>query len=220
VPEPPRPAPGTPRVVYAGNLGVAQGLESLIRAAAELGRQGVDVRVDLYGSGSSESELRALAAELGATNVVFHGRVSPAEALRACASAHAQVVSLAATPLFAMTVPSKLPFSFAAGAPVLYALQGEAAALAEESGGAIAFDPGRPESLVAAVQRVLALSPEERAEMGERLQAYFVRHFSPDTQLAAYEALLRRPGAVPPPGETAPGGRVRPPSRGAARAEG
>ena len=197
LPSPPAPAPGTPRLVYAGNLGVAQGLESLVKAAAELRRRGVAVQVDLYGTGSSEAELRALAASLDATNVAFHGRVSPAEALRACASAHAQVVSLSPTPLFDITVPSKLPFSFAAGAPVLYALEGEAAELARESGGAIAFDPDRPDTLVAAVQRVLALSPAERRAMGARLQDYFVRHFSPDTQLAQYEALLSDP-ALPP----------------------
>jgi glycosyltransferase involved in cell wall biosynthesis len=217
LPAPSAPAAGTPRLVYAGNLGVAQGLEALVRAAAELRRRGVAVQVDVYGTGSSEAELRALAASLGATNVAFHGRVSPDEALRACASAHGQVVSLSPSPLLAMTVPSKLPFSFAAGAPVLYALQGEAAALARESGGAIPFDPDRPETLVEAVERVLALSPGERRAMGARLQEYFVRHFSPDTQLAEYEALLRDPALL----ATASAGRGlgRTPGRDAARVE-
>jgi glycosyltransferase involved in cell wall biosynthesis len=197
---------------------VAQGLASLVRAAAELRRRGVNVQVHLYGTGGSEAGLRALAASLGAANVVFHGRVSAAEALRACASAHAQVVSLNPSPLLSMTVPSKLPFSFAAGAPVLYALQGDAAALAEESGGAIAFDPGRPETLVAAVERVLALSPAERQAMGARLQQYFVRHFSPDTHLAVYEALLRDPALLPAPSAGPAPGRT--PGRGTSPVEG
>jgi glycosyltransferase involved in cell wall biosynthesis len=212
------PAPGVPSIVYAGNLGPAQGLQALVRAAAELHRRGAAVRFDLYGTGSSEEELRALAAGLGAENVRFHGRVPPDEAFRACSRAFAQVVSLRAEPLLAMTLPSKLPFSFAAGAPVLAGLQGEAAAVAAESGGAVAYEVDAPESLVRAVERLLALSDAERRAMGARLQAYFRAHFSPERQLDAYEALLRPPGSTARPSAPprAPGRPARPAARPAA----
>lgn len=181
---------GESRIVYAGNLGPAQALEGVVRAAAELERQGGAVRFDLYGTGSSEAELRRLAGELGAGNVRFHGPVRPPEAFAACAGATAQIVSLRPTPLFRMTVPSKLPFSFAAGSPILYGLEGEAAALAADSGGALGFDPTDPATLVAAVERLLALDPWERRQMRARLRAYFAEHFSPETLLEEYAALL------------------------------
>lgn len=187
------PGDDTPTLVYAGNLGPAQGLETVIRAAAELHRRGVRLRVDVYGTGSSEAELRRLAEETGAANVRFRGRVSPEEAFAACARAFAQIVSLRATPLFEMTIPSKLPFSFAAGTPVLYALRGEAADLAAASGGALPFDGDDPAALIAAVERLLAMAPAERGALGARLRDFFGRHFSPDAQLAEYEALLSRP---------------------------
>jgi colanic acid biosynthesis glycosyl transferase WcaI len=201
LPPPPPPGVGIPSVVYAGNLGPAQGLNTLIRAAAQLQRKGVRVRFDVYGSGTSEDELRALAAELGASNVHFHGRVSPDEAFQACSGALATVVSLRATPLLGTILPSKLAFGFAAGAPVLYGLPGEAAAVAAASGGALPFDVDAPATLADAVERLLALPDAERRAMAARLRAYFEEHFSPRAQLAAYEQLLGGSTGKPAPTE-------------------
>jgi glycosyltransferase involved in cell wall biosynthesis len=120
--------------------------------------------------------------------------VSPDEAFRACSGALANVVSLRATPLLGTILPSKLAFAFAAGAPVLYGLPGESAAVAAASGGALPFDVDDPTTLVDGVERLLALSDAERRAMAGRLRAYFEEHFSPRAQLAAYERLLGRSG--------------------------
>jgi glycosyltransferase involved in cell wall biosynthesis len=209
-----------PTVVYAGNLGPAQALDTLVRAAGELHRAGVAVRFDLYGTGSSEGELKAVAAEVGAANVRFLGRAEPAAVFAACERALAQVVSLAPSPLFRMTVPSKLPFSFAAGAPVLYGLEGEAAGLAHESGGAVAFDPGDPSTLAAAVRRLLAADPAERLAMRRRLRAFYRENFSRERLLAEYAGVFAD-GAPPLSAATRerPRGR-RLPLRRAAGSEG
>lgn len=188
---------GPPSVVYAGNLGPAQALETVVLAAAELRRRGVDVVFDFYGTGMSEESLRALAAERGADNVRFHGRVAPDVAFRASERALAQVVSLKPSPLFRMTIPSKLPFSFAAGTPVLCGLQGEPAELAEASGGALAFDAEDPASLAAAVERLLATPPAARREMRRRLRAYFREHFAPEALISAYEEEILAPPEAP-----------------------
>jgi len=181
---------GVPRIVYAGNLGPGQRLDTVVRAAAELHGRGVTVEVHLYGSGAAEGELRALAASLPAPNVKFMGRVSPADAFRISADAFAQVVSLQPSPLFAMTVPSKLAFCFAAGAPVLYGLQGEAARIAAQSGGGILFDPEDPASLVTAVLGLLKRSSEERSAMRTALGRYYSAHFARRKLLEQYRSLL------------------------------
>ncbi len=177
-------------VVYVGNLGPAQRLDTLVRAGAMLREQRIPVEVHLYGSGSAEAELRRLASELDARNVTFHGRVAPAEALQVSASAFAQVVSLEPSELFARTVPSKLAFSFAAGAPVLYGLQGEAARIVARSGGGLVFDPEDPGSLVRAIVQLLQRSPEERSDMRAALRSFYAAHFSRAELLARYRALL------------------------------
>ena len=205
-------AGGTPEVpsrsiVYAGNLGPAQRLDTLVRAAARLRAEIPDLTVDIYGTGTCETDLRDLTATLGATSVRFHGKVPPAMAFDVSHRALAQVVSLQKTQLFAMTVPSKLAFCFAAGAPVLAGLTGEAAVVAEESGGALFFDPDDPASLASAIRRAAALAPAERTAMRARMHAYFTAHFARETLLARYRSILcGGEGAMPSRAAGDPGG--------------
>lgn len=177
-------------VVYAGNLGPAQQLETLIRAAAILERTSPGVCVHLYGSGSAEGELKRLASELGVRNVHFHGRVDPAEAFARSAAAAVQVVSLRRSPEFEATVPSKLSLCLAAAAPFVYGLQGDAAEIARRSGGGFSFDPGDPVSLAAAIESAAAMSAEERVAVRTRLRRYYEEQFSPRTLLERYATLL------------------------------
>ena len=181
---------GTRHIVYAGSLGPAQNLETLIHAASLLEAEGVDVVVDLYGAGSNEGPLRDLARRLGTKNVTFHGRIPPTEAFAVSSRAFAQVISLQPSPLFAMTVPSKISFCCAAGAPVLYGLKGEPAAMVAESGGGIPFDVTDPASLVAAVKRLLALSADDRAVMRQRLRSYYQETLARSLLLGQYQDIL------------------------------
>jgi colanic acid biosynthesis glycosyl transferase WcaI len=186
-------------VVYTGNLGPAQGLDTAVRAAARLREEGCNVRFLFYGTGSEEGELRRLIADLGADNVELRGRVSPEEAFRASASALGQLVSLRRTPLFRMTLPSKLPTAMAAGSPILAGLDGEAREVALDSGGAFAFTSGDPESLCAEVRQLLALSEEQRSALRVRLRAYYQRHFVREVLLERYRSvLLGTPGVAEP----------------------
>jgi colanic acid biosynthesis glycosyl transferase WcaI len=177
---------GSRRIVYTGNLGPAQNLGTVIRAASAIKQEDSSIRFDMYGSGASEEELKSLALQVGATNVVFHGRVPVESAFEASATAMAQIICLQSSPLFAKTVPSKIFSAFAAGSPILYGLKGEAAALAAESGGGIDFDADSPESLVAAVKKLRSLSINERNSMRSRLRQFFSENFDPAILVARY----------------------------------
>lgn len=200
----PAPAEEGRTIVYAGNLGPAQQLDTLVRAAALLAGEGDRVQFAIYGSGRDEDELRALADELGAANLTFYGRVSPREAFEASANAMAQVVSLRGSPLFSMTVPSKLQFCMAAASPILYGLEGEAAELARASGGGVAFESGSVPSLVGAIRKLAALPASERAQMRRALRRYYERHFARGELLARYRELLGRDASPALDGEQNP----------------
>lgn len=177
------------RVVYAGNLGPAQPLETLIRAAAILQRAGHAIQVDIYGTGSREAELRALAMEEGTRAVKFHGRVSPERAFEVSSVADAQIVALRASPLFRMTIPSKLSFAMAAGGPLVYGLEGESAKLAKEAGG-IPFEPENPESLARALRSLMQMSRAERDQLRHRLTEFYARNFKRSELLRQYSAFF------------------------------
>lgn len=175
-----------PEIVYAGNLGPGQPLDVVVKGAAILQKEMRKVRISLYGTGSTEKELKELAVSEGAENVTFRGRVSPDEAFKASSRAMAQIVALQPSPYFRMSVPSKLLFSFAAGAPLIYALEGEAGEMARASGGAFQFDARSPESFAAAVRKLMDTPAPERSAMRSTLRAHYREKFSSDVLLRKY----------------------------------
>jgi glycosyltransferase involved in cell wall biosynthesis len=189
-----------PRIVYAGNMGPGQNLEPVIAAASELHRRKSPVRFDLYGYGTEEERLKTLAQSLGAGNVMFHGRVTPEAAFEASARALAQVVTLRPDPMFDMTLPSKLPFCFAVGAPVFYSLRGEAATVAERSGASFPFHDDDPAGFADSVEHLLSLSSEQRNEMRTTLREYYRTEFGSELLLSRYRAIIL--GALPSVGSS------------------
>jgi glycosyltransferase involved in cell wall biosynthesis len=177
-------------IVYAGNLGPAQKVETIILAAAALRQQQAPVHFNIYGSGVSELQLRELADRIEATNVTFHGRVPVEEALNASAGALAQIVCLQPSPLFRNTIPSKLFSAFAAASPILYGLQGEAEELVANSHGGISFDASDPQTLITAVRRLLSMTSSQREAMCSSLRSYFATHFDPDLLISRYTEIL------------------------------
>jgi colanic acid biosynthesis glycosyl transferase WcaI len=177
-------------IVYAGNVGPAQSLDIVVLGAARLAAAGEHIHFDIYGSGAAESVLRELAERAGAVNVTFHGLVPFEQAFKACAHAMAQVVCLQSSPYFSMTIPSKLFAAFGAGSPILAGLQGEAASLAEASGGSIAFDASDVDSFVAAVRQIVKMTPRERQSMRSSLQRYFSENFDPKVLIEEYVDIL------------------------------
>ena len=67
------------RVVTVGRLLAAKGLDLLLRAVAQARAQGVAVGLTIVGEGDDEPRLRALAGELGLTDVEWAGFVEPSE---------------------------------------------------------------------------------------------------------------------------------------------
>lgn len=179
-------------MVYAGNLGPAQSLETVILAAAELARRRSPVQFELWGTGTEEAALRARVAELNLSNVRFCGRADLEKIQKVSQSALAQIVILRDTHYFEMTVPSKLFFCMGMGTPLLYALRGEAAAIARESGGALEFEANSPQTLADAVQQLLAMPHEAREKMISAMREYYALNYSRHALLEKYTAQIRR----------------------------
>jgi glycosyltransferase involved in cell wall biosynthesis len=177
-------------IVYAGTLGPSQPIETIVRGAAQLLHEEPDVTFDIFGTGVNEPDLRALAVALAATNVRFHGRVSPSQAFDRSASAFAQIITLRPTPLFEMVIPSKLYLGLAAGSPILAGLRGEAAEMIATSGAGVLFDAESIDSFCSAVRGLLRKADVEREAMGQQMRGYFRANFRREKTLARYQALL------------------------------
>ena len=172
-------------VTFAGTLGIAQALPSVLEGAA-LFEEFAELL--LVGDGPMKGILVDRAHELGVLNVRFHDQVPIENVTPILAASDALLVPLSAHPTFEQFVPSKLIDFMAVGRPVVLTAAGEAARILERSGGGIAVTPESPEDLARAV-RWLAEHPREAAEMGERGRAYARRRLR-STQAERLEQVL------------------------------
>jgi glycosyltransferase involved in cell wall biosynthesis len=181
-------------VVFAGNLGAVQALDTVL-AAAQLLSDVPNVRFVLVGSGSRGDWVQKEVQRRGLNNVQLPGRFAPQEMPGILAQASALLVSLVRDPTMAQTIPSKIQAYLAAARPILAALDGEGARVVNEAAAGIVCAAEDARALADAVLRLRAMSPEERQDMAQRARLYYERHFEP-TALAArmvqqLEALAR-----------------------------
>jgi colanic acid biosynthesis glycosyl transferase WcaI len=173
-------------VVYAGNLGLGQGIEVVLSAAEALRERAPHIRFLIAGDGIDAAQFRADAAARNLDNISFLGRLPPSDMPTLFGGADALLVHLRDEPIFAVTIPSKTQAYLQAGKPILMGVRGDAANLIREAGAGIAFEPGNGDALAAAVLELVSLSDGERAAMGASGADYYQRHLSLKVGAAAF----------------------------------
>ena len=119
-------------IVFGGNLGRAQALETVLDAA-ELLRDDGDIHFTLYGSGAMASWLAESAEKRGLSNVRVPGRLPASVMPGVYRQASVLLLTLANDEAVSQTIPSKLQSYFGAGRPVIAAVNGEAARIVTEA---------------------------------------------------------------------------------------
>ncbi len=174
-------ADGSVTFTFAGNVGGNQSVQTIVRAAA-IAREKAPMRVRVVGSGSRLEECRSLAAELGADNVEFPGRMPLEEMPALYASSDAMLLTLAKAEggslVSKYTIPRKLQSYLASGRPVVAATDGMASRIVEEGDCGLAVPAEDPEALAAAMVSFAETEAEGRAAMGARAKALYEREYS------------------------------------------
>lgn len=185
-------------VTYAGNMGPAQGLETVLRAAALL-RDEPRVLFLFVGEGGERARLMAMASEEELTNVRFLPHQPYAVVPQIYGAS-----GLCLVPLTARTgsdaVPSKVYRIMACARPVLVAAEPDCdlAVLVRTAQCGVVVPPGSPDDLARAV-REAAHHPERCASMGEAGRAHVLAHYSRRAITGQYQALIREVTAGPNP---------------------
>lgn len=125
---PPTREKNTYDFVFAGNIGAAQSLDTLLKTAAELGDKALDgkmLRWHIVGDGSELQNLKDIAKHMNLHNVVFHGRKPTEDMPLYYSMADAMLVLLTADKNISRTLPGKVQTYMAAGKPILAAADGE-----------------------------------------------------------------------------------------------
>lgn len=169
------------RVMFAGNVGAAQDIDSIILAAHET-RRIPEIKWVIVGDGRMRESAEKKAQEMNLTEtVIFLGR-HPVEQMPTFFSfADAMIVSLKDDYIFSLTIPSKVQPYMASGKPIAAMLNGEGGRIIEESGCGMSALSGDYRRLAENVMMFYRMNKEERELMGQKGQDYYLRHFDKKT---------------------------------------
>ena len=177
-------------VMFAGNLGIVQGLETVVEAAALL-RDRPEIAFVFVGDGSDRTRLESLVSQHALSNVRFAGQHPASDMPAFMRAADVLLVHLRRSDIADHAVPTKLLAYLAAGRPVLCATGGAAAELVQQAGAGVTTPPGDVSALVAAVERLAALAPDARERMGRNGRSFLHAHFDKERVIDGYERILR-----------------------------
>ncbi len=174
-------------VVYAGTVGLAQGVGTLLDAAALVGE---GIQFHIVGEGVERPTLEARARDMALSNVVFHGSIPRHEVPLVLAAADAGLVLLRRGPLYGDSLPTKLVESMAAGRPVIVSAEGLSARIIEELGGGYTAAAEDPVALARAIDA--CRNDGDRARRGRAARVCAAQDYERGTVISRLEAILRR----------------------------
>lgn len=164
-------------LVFAGNLGKAQGLDTLINVARHL-RNNQQIQLVFVGDGTERDLLIAKVAELNLKNVVFIPRVPMSEVGGILQKADILIVHLKDDKLFEITIPSKTQAYMAIGKPILMAVKGDASDILKDAQAGAIAQPENTESILKAINYLYNSSSSELMQMGENSKKYYIDEMS------------------------------------------
>jgi glycosyltransferase involved in cell wall biosynthesis len=158
--------------VFAGSHGMANGLDAVLNAAAELKRRGRDdIKLVLIGQGKLKAGLQERAAREQLDNVVFHDPVNKAKLAGLMAATDLGLQILANVPAFYYgTSPNKFFDYIAAGLPALNNYPGWLAEMINEHRCGFAVPPDNPVAFADALEQAAA-DRDGLKDMGKRSRA-------------------------------------------------
>jgi glycosyltransferase involved in cell wall biosynthesis len=177
-------------VMHSGNIGHAQDLDTLVRAATFL-RDLERLRIMVIGFGARHGEMVRLAQRLEVTSTVRFLGYQPREQLSlSLSSGDLHYVGLARG-LSGFVVPSRVYGVLAVGRPVLVSADAdsESVRIVEDVGCGLVVPPGRPD-LVAGVIRDVVEGRTSLQGMGERGRDWVEREADQDVAFGRYRRLV------------------------------
>lgn len=144
--------PGQRKIVYAGLLGIAQGICELCKA---IDFKAAGTELHLYGEGNETAAIQAFLQANPERGIYYHGSL-PATAIPAILTQyHAMLIPLKKR--IHGAVPSKIFNAMANGLPILFSGNGEAADIIQRTATGLVNDAGDYASLEKNITRLLSL---------------------------------------------------------------
>lgn len=176
--------------LYAGIIGIAQGLEVILKAATGL-KHRPEIKFVLLGSGPEKEKLIELKKAGNLANVFFMDAISKPEMPAVLKSVNASIIPLRKLDLFLGAIPSKIFETLSMELPVVLGVDGEAKALFIDNANAgLYFEPENVNQLILAVTG-LANDPALMKQLGKNGRVFVNTSFNRENIAREfYERLL------------------------------
>ncbi len=173
--------------VFAGNVGMMQSVDTIIKAAALVTDE--RIRWHIVGDGFALDECKKLAVREGVEEkVTFYGRLPVEEMPRFYMMADAMIVTLADNDTISYTLPGKVQSYMAAGKAVIASANGETATLIKEADCGLCA-PAQDEKALAEIADRMAAAGDF-ARLGKNSKRYYDRHFTKKNHVDLIEKML------------------------------
>ncbi len=174
-------------LMFAGNVGAAQSLDTVVKAA-EILKAEEKLRWHIVGDGSELEKLKTLVDNKGLNNVIFYGRKPPEEMSHFYAMADAMLATLTADRFISLTLPGKVQTYMAAGKPIIGAANGEIPKVIEAAKCGYCAKAENAQELADAVQKFLRCN--EKQQLGKNARQYCLEHFTRQQFMNTLESTL------------------------------
>jgi len=175
-------------VLYAGIIGIAQGMEQLCDVANKM-KSNKEVQFVFIGEGPVKSTVNKIKQEKSLNNLTLLDEV-PREKIPAYIStADCCLVPLKKNKLFLGALPSKMFDYMACERPVILSVDGEARTVLEDAKAGLFVEPENTEQIIQAIQ-YLRDNPRLCQQMGKAGRYYVEQHYSRRQKALELEQIL------------------------------
>jgi glycosyltransferase involved in cell wall biosynthesis len=187
------PIPALPegfKIMFAGNIGEAQDMDSIMTAALHLkGNQ--DVKFILVGDGRKMKFVKEFIKENHLEQTVYTLGRYPVEAMASFfKAADILLVSLKDDPIFNITVPAKVQAYMSSGKPILAMLNGEGAENIAEADCGFSVPAGDSEKLAATIHEISQMKKEDLSLLGNNGKKFYEANYKMEKCISNLERII------------------------------
>ncbi len=173
------PDDGIFNIVFAGNIGYAQGLGVLAETASILKKENFYIRFNIIGDGRYKNKMLEEIENKNISEYFNFFEKQPAKKIPLyMAYADAALICLSKSEVFAMTIPAKTQSCMACGVPILVSADGEVREIIEEAGCGFTSASSDAKRLAENIKKICDLSEAELDEMRRNSRSYYDRNYN------------------------------------------
>jgi len=176
-------------VTYAGALGLANDIQTIVRSAQRL-KDRKEIHFLVLGDGKEREPLEKMVHDAMLTNVTFTGSVPKEAVPEYLAASDACIATLMDIPMFRTTYPNKVFDYMAAGRPTILAIDGVIREVIEAAEGGLSVPPGDDIAMAEAIAGLVA-DRERARKMGKAARIYVTQVFDRRRQSEQFMKLIQ-----------------------------